>query len=236
MNDPPNWTMIPFGDRAALIRFEETIDPAINDHVAALHDAIRASNNEAIEYMVPGFCSLTIAFDSRQTDYPTLHDQVQQYATSAVRWGPSNVETIEIPVCYDECFGVDLAQAAIDTQLSIEEIIALHTLPTYRVYMLGFLPGFAYLGSVPKNIQLARHATPRLKVPQGAVGIAGGQTGVYPVEAPGGWKIVGRTPSSMLGNDRTSFLLKPGNQVRFRPICLNEFQTIVRSFQKEGRA
>lgn len=233
MNDLPNWTMIPFGDRTALVRFEETIAPAVNDQVTALHDAIRSSNIAAIEFMVPAFCSLTIGFDSLQIDYQTLHQQVQQCAASALSRRRSTLETIEIPVCYDECFGVDLAQAAIDTQLSIDEIITLHTQPDYRVYMLGFLPGFAYLGTVHENIQLARLATPRLKVPQGAVGIAGGQTGVYPVEAPGGWRIIGRTPTSMLGNDRTSFLLKPGNHVRFRPIRLDEFQSIERSLQNE---
>jgi len=134
---------------------------------------------------------------------------------------------IEIPVCYDASLGIDLQNAVKASNCSIDELIQQHSEKIYTVYCLGFLPGFAYMGEVPHAIQLPRHPSPRSKVLAGSVGIAGKQTGIYPMNSPGGWQIIGRTPIKIFDPTSTSLtLFKVGDQVRFKPIDLKLFHTL----------
>jgi inhibitor of KinA len=134
---------------------------------------------------------------------------------------------IRIPVCYDERFGIDLENIVTKNKISIEEIIKIHTEETYLVYCLGFLPGFAYMGKVNESIQIARHASPRKEVQAGSVGIAGMQTGIYPMNSPGGWQIIGRTPIKIFDKDPAILgKLSAGNRIQFYPISFSEFEKL----------
>jgi KipI family sensor histidine kinase inhibitor len=132
---------------------------------------------------------------------------------------------IEVPVCYDQSLGIDLEAAAKIANCNIEALIQEHTAHIYTVYCLGFLPGFAYMGDVPKKIQLPRHAKPRASVVAGSVGIAGKQTGIYPMDSPGGWQIIGRTPLKIFDTIKLS-LFQAGDQVKFNPIDLALFHEL----------
>jgi inhibitor of KinA len=134
---------------------------------------------------------------------------------------------IRIPVCYDERLGIDLENIVSKNKISIKEIIKIHTEETYLVYCLGFLPGFAYMGKVHESIQIARHATPRKEVMAGSVGIAGMQTGIYPMNSPGGWQIIGRTPLKIFDKDPAILgKLSAGNRIQFYPISFSEFEKL----------
>jgi inhibitor of KinA len=142
---------------------------------------------------------------------------------------------VRIPVCYGGDLGPDLAGVAAFAGLHEHDVVRVHTLTTYRVFMLGFVPGFAYLGIVDARIAMPRHSTPRVRVPPGSVGIAGIQTGVYPAETPGGWRLIGRTPLKPFDPGReNSFLMKPGDAVQFYPIERSEYDR-VRSVAEDRR-
>jgi len=142
----------------------------------------------------------------------------------------SNWRMIQVPVCYDLSLGLDLKELAALHHLSIETFIEIHTQKTYRVYMIGFLPGFAYMGTVDKKIVSPRRASPRTQVPAGSVGIAGAQTGIYPFTSPGGWQIIGQTPIPLFDTHKTApSYFEPGDEVRFQPISVEEFHHLKNS-------
>lgn len=145
-----------------------------------------------------------------------------------------NTRSIEIPVCYDESFSDDMKRIIAHTGLTREEIISLHTSTSYTVYMIGFLPGFPYLGDLPKEIHVPRLDKPRLRVAKGTVGIGGTQTGIYPIESPGGWNIIGRTPLDLYSLKRAApFLIGAGDQLSFRSISLDDFNEMKESLARE---
>jgi inhibitor of KinA len=140
--------------------------------------------------------------------------------------GSSVAKVIEIPVCYGGEYGPDLTELAAQHQLGIEEVITLHSREVYDVTMIGFTPGFAYLSGLDERLFTPRKKQPRKSVPAGSVGIADQQTGIYSIESPGGWQLIGRTPVKLFDPERTDpFLLKPGNRLRFRPITRDEFES-----------
>jgi KipI family sensor histidine kinase inhibitor len=142
----------------------------------------------------------------------------------------SGSKTITIPVCYDTSFGLDLKEVSGQTGLSAEEIIKIHTASLYRVFMLGFTPGFPYLGETDARISCSRKETPRQIVPEGSVGLAGRQTGIYPVASPGGWQIIGRTPLKIFNpGSENIFMIWPGDRVLFKSIDLKEFETLLKN-------
>ena len=195
-----SFSILPYGDQALLINFEQKIDPAINATVIDLQQWIEAAKIEGIQFMIPAYCSLTIGFDQKVIDQKVLITVIRQLAFEAVNTNKT-VESskksnrlLRIPVCYETEYGLDLLELSEEKGISIEEIIALHTGQIYQVYMLGFLPGFVFMGKIPETLQCSRKITPRLQVPASSVGIAGFQTGIYPTNSPGGWQILGQTP------------------------------------------
>jgi inhibitor of KinA len=166
-----------------------------------------------------------IHFDPLRTDARALIDKVEREA-AAIRPAISrDAAPVRIPVLYGGAFGPDLADVAAFAGLSIRETIERHAAPVYRVFMLGFVPGFPYMGPVDERIAIPRRATPRVRVPEGSVGIAGRQTGIYPSETPGGWQLIGRTPVRPFDlRRRLPFLLQPGDLVRFEPIAEDEYE------------
>jgi inhibitor of KinA len=211
--------IVPAGDSALIVEFADRIDAAVNAQAVAMAESVRAAALSGVRDVVPTFCSVAVYFDPLRTDVDALADRLDREAAREAPEPVSAASPIRIPVCYGGAFGPDLAEVARFAGMTEAEIIELHSAPVYRVFMLGFVQGFAYLGTVDPRIAAPRRAIPRLRVPAGSVGIAGLQTGIYPSESPGGWQLVGRTPVKPFDLGRLQpFLLKPGDAVRFHRI------------------
>lgn len=205
--------LTPSGDSALLLQLGEDIDPALNRRVHTLAAQLRAAALPGLREIVPGYCALLIHYDSAEIDYAEVRERVAETVAREANVAAALPRRVEIPVVYD---GPDLDFVAAHHHLSVREVIGIHAAPEYRVYMMGFTPGFAYLGEVDARIATPRLETPRLRVPAGSVGIAARQTGIYPLESPGGWRLLGHTPLKMFDLQREApFLLAPGDLVRF---------------------
>jgi inhibitor of KinA len=180
---------------------------------------------------VPAYHSLTIFLDVQQTDVmtatATLHKLLESTEISALSVSTPEGRLLEIPVCYSAECGPDLSEAARKCGLSESDFIDIHSGTEYQVFMLGFAPGFPYMGWVDGRIALNRHNRPRMSVPAGSVAIAGTQTGIYPNDSPGGWQIIGQTPLPLLKDDPSDpFLFHPGDRVKFVPITAETFKAL----------
>jgi inhibitor of KinA len=203
-----------------LVELEPVIDPAINERAIRLAAQLRARNARGVRDVAPGYCTVGVHFDPLQTDLAALARAIEsEYASLTSLEETGERAVIEIPVHYGGALGPDLESLAANAGCSVAEVIARHSERTYRVYMLGFVPGFAYMGRVDPSIASARHRVPRERVPAGSVGIGGLQTGVYPVESPGGWQLIGHTTTVMFDARREQpSLLAAGDRVRFVPV------------------
>ena len=220
-------TIVSAGDSALVAEFEERIDPAVNARVVNLATALDGARAAGIRDIVPTYRSVTVYFDPLRTDRDTLASWIGEMAalpgTSAVEEPTAH----RIPVCYGGELGPDLGAVAAYSGLTEADVIQTHAMRTYRVFMLGFLPGFAYMGTVDARIGAPRRSTPRTRVPAGSVEIAGTQTGVHPTDAPGGWHLLGRTPVRFFDASRAEpALLKPGDTVQFVPVAREEFDRL----------
>jgi inhibitor of KinA len=200
-----------------LIELEPVIDPMVNERAIQLAARIRARGARGIRDVAPGYCTVGVQFDPLQTDLAALEQVIAREEADL-----SSLETfgdrpvIEIPVSYGGAAGPDLEHVAQFAGCSTEEVVRRHSSRIYRVYMIGFVPGFAYMGRVDASIAAPRHRVPRERVPAGSVGIAAGQTGVYPVDSPGGWQLIGRATAVMFDAKRERpSLLAAGDLVRF---------------------
>ena len=207
------------GDSMLLVEFEPVIDPIVNERVIALASRLRDRRARGVRDVASGYCTVGVHFDPLQTDLRALEQAIAEDANAREDGAAASPRApIEIAVSYGGDDGPDLEAVASHAGCSPAEVIERHTARTYRVYMLGFVPGFAYLGRVDGSIAMPRHRVPRERVPVGSVGIAGEQTGVYPVSSPGGWQLIGRTSCVMFDASRpTPSLLLPGDLVRFVP-------------------
>ena len=182
---------------------------------------------DGVSNLHPGYCSLLVKFDALKWRHEGIEKKLRECLQQLPEVQLPEPRLLEIPVCYGEEFGPDLRDVAATHGITSEQVIQMHTSVAYQVYFLGFVPGFAYLGEVPPALVTPRHATPRRKVPAGSVGIAGNQTGVYPCETPGGWRLLGRTPLEMFrpAQDGLS-LLAIGDRVRFKEISREKFDAM----------
>jgi inhibitor of KinA len=220
-------TIVHAGDSTVIVEFEERIDPAVNARAVALAEAVRAAGLPGVRDIVPTFRSVAIYFDPLRTDIEALSGVLDAGARSSPEVPPASTP-LRVPVCYGGAFGPDLAALAEFARLSESAVIELHAASTYRVFMLGFLPGFAYMGSVDSRIAAPRRETPRVRVPAGSVAVAGVQTGIYPSASPGGWQLIGRTPLKPFDRRRPQpFLFAAGDAVQFYPIEAGEFEKTV---------
>lgn len=212
-------TIRPCGDSMLLVELEAAIDPVINERAILLAVRLRARAGRGVLDIAPGYCTVGVHFDPLQTDLRALENAIRAEAASIERLDTvADRRPIEIPVQYGGDAGPDLAAVAAFAGCTEHEVVTRHSERVYRVYMLGFVPGFAYMGRVDASIAAPRHRVPRERVPAGSVGIAGGQTGVYPVDSPGGWQLIGRTTTVMFDPSRVpASLLAPGDLVRFVP-------------------
>lgn len=209
------------GDSMLLVELEPVIDPIVNERAIALAARLRGHQLRGVRDVAPGYCTVGVHFDPLQTNLPALERAIasEAGAVEVIATLPPRAP-IEIGVQYGGADGPDLDAVAAHAGCSAAEVIERHAARVYRVYMLGFVPGFAYMGRVDASIAAPRHRVPRERVPAGSVGIAGEQTGVYPVASPGGWQLIGRTSSVMFDPDRRPpSLLAPGDLVRFVPLA-----------------
>ena len=222
--------IVPAGDAALVIEFEDRIDPVISARGAALAEALGEKNIAGVRDVVPAYRSVAVYFDPLQTDQHMLAGTLERLATQPAQREKRRRAPIQIPVCYGGEYGPDLAGVAAFAGLGEADVVDLHARAAYRVLMLGFSPGFAYMGLVDPRIAAPRLATPRPRVPRGSVGIAREQTGIYPSETPGGWQLIGRTPVRPFDLSRPDpFLFRSGDEVRFIPIAQKEFDELDRA-------
>jgi KipI family sensor histidine kinase inhibitor len=202
------------GDSALLMELDEVINVSVNARAIAIAAAVRRAGLPGVRDVVPTYRSVAVYFDPLTLDIETVRNTLKRSADAPPV--VADGRTVVIPVQYGGDLGPDLHAVASFAGVSPDEVVARHTGASYRVFMLGFLPGFAYMGTVDDTIAMPRHATPRLKVPGGSVGIAGRQTGVYPRDSPGGWQLIGRTAMSLFSPHRSpAALVAPGDTVRF---------------------
>jgi len=213
----------PLGDCALLVSFAARIDPDINHSVHALrHWLLRNLAADVLE-AVPAYHSLAVHYSPLQISFEALARAIRSADFSSTLLD-TDTRSIELPVCYDPRVAPDIGWLAAHAKLSVDEAVALHSGADYRVYFLGFKPGFAYLGGLHPRLHTARKDTPRLAVPAGSVGIGGAQTGIYPQSTPGGWQIIGLSPTALFSPERDPpCLLQPGDRLRFKPISWDEF-------------
>ena len=217
-------TFLPYGDRAILINFEQKIDPKINAQVHQLKAALEQAKIEGIDYLIPAYCSLTVGYQPAVLDYDILIEIIKSIKTQTADTTFENQRKLNIPVCYESPYALDIKDLAKNKGLSIDQIINLHTSSIFKVYMLGFLPGFVFMGKLPSRLECQRKPSPRLRVPPRSVGIAGLQTGIYPSETPGGWQIIGQTPLTIFDPKKANpFLFQAGDSVQFYAISEKEF-------------
>jgi KipI family sensor histidine kinase inhibitor len=217
--------IIPASDSSLLVVFGNTISPAIHRHVITLFHALQSRHDPRIRNLHPGYASLLVDFDPLRLTHDELSAVVRQLALAADPPPATDASVVSIPVCYDIEFGPDLLDVATHTGLSLDEVVRQHFSPTYLVYFLGFSPGFVYLGGLPQVLYTPRLPTPRPSINAGSVGIAGSQTGIYPVDSPGGWRLIGRTPVRMFDPEaKPPTRLQPGDKMRFSPIDRARFE------------
>lgn len=211
--------VIPASDSSLLVVFGDIISPEIHRRVMALFHALQRRGDARIRNLHPGYATLLIDFDPLRLRHEELSALVRQLADADAAAENATAREVVIPVCYDPSFGPDLPEVVQRAGVSPDEVVRLHSSPMYLVYFLGFAPGFAYLGGLPEPLHIERLATPRYRVAAGSVGIAGGQTGIYPADSPGGWRLIGRTPVRMFDPEAASpTRLQPGDRVKFQPI------------------
>lgn len=215
------------GDCAVSVEFGQEISLEINHKVMALKMVLEREPIRGIVELIPTYCSLLIQYDPMGLRYGQLRDRLEALVTQLDEVEMPPKQVVEIPVAYGGEYGPDLGEVARAHNISEEEVIKLHSEPEYPIYMLGFVAGFPYLGGMNKAIATPRKKSPRLKIEAGSVGIAGEQTGIYSVESPGGWQIIGRTPLKLYDVNRNEpVLLKAGQYIKFKPITKEEFRAM----------
>lgn len=219
--------IMPAGDAALVVEFGDIIDENVNAHVHALARKIEEQHIEGIMEVVPTFRSVLVQYDVFVCSYSQIRDIVHSLADNLNVLDKTAKKIVKIPCCYGARFGQDLSDMEKLTGLDRDEIIAIHSSTDYKIYMLGFLPGFVYLGGLDKRIEVPRLKTPRVKIRKGAVGIGGNQTGIYPMDSPGGWRLMGATPIDLYDENReTPILLTAGEYIRFVPISILDYYDI----------
>lgn len=214
----------PLGDAAAIVAWRLLDDSSAWRAVQNATEQLLCQQIDGVLTVVPAFKSLTVFYDCGRLTWKEVERWLVESLRTASSASLSQQRTLEIPVCYDAAFAVDLASLAEAHALSIEDVVRLHSAASYVVQMIGFSPGFPYLAGLPPQLQTPRRASPRLKVPVGSVAIGGSQTGIYSLETPGGWNIIGRTPVRLFDPERDpSCLLRTGDAIRFVAIDRDQF-------------
>lgn len=220
------------GDCGLLLEYGEGIAEAVNRKVCSVYLTANQNLPEGVIEMIPAYRSLLVIYDAYLTDPAKLESTFMDMERSLSEAQRPTIKTVEIPVCYgDEC-GPDLGFVAEHNRLTIDEVVALHAAPEYPIYMIGFSPGYPFLGGLPAKLHTPRLKTPRTMVPEGSVGIANEQTGIYTIAGPGGWQLIGRTPLKLFRPEKSQpFLFHVGDRIKFKPISKTEFLHLKKQWQ-----
>ncbi len=222
-------------ETAVLLSFGNTISEELHQQVMQIKNILEQDPFKGFVETVPAYNSLAVYYNPAEvvqqqgTIASAVIDQLKKTIEAAEQtsYNTTTSPVITIPVCYEAEYGIDLQELSVQLNLSVDEIIQLHTKPVYTIYMIGFTPGFPYMGTVDEKLVTKRKAQPRVQVPAGSVAIAGNQTGIYPLATPGGWNIIGRSAINVFDQQKENpFLLKAGDQVQFRSVTKNEFATL----------
>jgi KipI family sensor histidine kinase inhibitor len=212
------------GDAALIVEFGDAIDPAINRRVRGLFLSAEGAHLAGVRDLVPTYRSLLVSYDPLQATFATLRERLSNLEAHLDDAPVPPPRVVEIPTAYGGTFGPDLGFVAAHNGLAEDEVVAIHSGADYLVYMMGFSPGFTYLGGLSERIAAPRLETPRTAIPAGSVGIAQMQTGIYPVESPGGWRLIGRTPVSLFDPSRhPPVVVDAGDYIRFVPVTPDEY-------------
>jgi inhibitor of KinA len=234
-----NYTLRPLGDHAVVIQLGNSIQQETHELVKSVTNLIEIQSIDWLVEFIPAFTTVTLYYDpikiieshmpfQNTLPYSVVCSEIKDLLSELTNDEKTEPRIVDIPVCYGGEFGPDLEEVANHHHLSTEEVINIHSNGDYLVYMIGFAPGFPYIGGMSSEIATPRRKSPRLKIPAGSVGIAGEQTGVYPIETPGGWQLIGRTPVKLFqpDNNASPSLLKAGDRIRFTPISLEEYKAL----------
>ncbi len=219
----------PLGDQALIIQFEDRIDPKIHAQLSAIFHDLVGRNIEGITGCWSAYTSITVTYDPHLWRFSDLQERLMRFGAKHKAMVDLDVSRrkVKVPVCYSDSFALDRKEVQCQTGLDWEEIVGLHTNTTFRVYMIGFLPGFPYLGLSPVELTCPRKEVPRIDVPAQSVGLAGRQSGIYPMSSPGGWQIIGRTPVKPFDVHRKrQFAFEIGDEVTFFSITQDHFANL----------
>lgn len=216
-----------FGQSALLIEWPSRLEENILNDILHLQSALENELIEGVIETVNAYNSLTVLFNPFKTNVVELQRVVKTLHLKGAIPTAKSDKIWKVPVCYDSSFGIDLKELSQTKEMSMEELTQLHYQPTYLVYFIGFLPGFLYLGGLPKNLYAPRRPSPRVKIDRGAVAIGGMQTGVYPSESPGGWNIIGNSPIDFFNpKSNPPCFAKAGDRIKFFPVNMEEYKNI----------
>ncbi len=219
------WRVVAAGDSAWLIVLPDRLDPHVNARAIEIARRVHDERIPGVTDVVVGYRSVMVYADPLTAAPDSMRTRLEAVASEPATSGVEEGELVEVPVCYDGPYGPDVADVAAFARCDPSDVIRLHLEREYRVFVVGFVPGFAYMATVDPRISAPRRSSPRVKVPAGSVAIAAGQTGIYPAETPGGWHLIGRTPVRPYDPAREHpFLFHPGSRVRFQRISETEYR------------
>ncbi|MCP3738474.1 5-oxoprolinase subunit PxpB [Rossellomorea sp. BNER] len=230
-----NYQLHPLGDQAIIIDFGNDINEETQQSVKTVVTLLEDHPPEWMIEYIPAFTTVALFYNPMKVPlhnnstipYSIICEEIKKFLSNITSLKQIESRIVEIPVCYGGEFGPDLEEVARHNGLSTEDVITIHANGDYLVYMIGFAPGFPYIGGMNERIATPRKATPRFKTPEGSVGIAGKQTGVYPIETPGGWQLIGKTPLKLFRpHEVQPSLLLAGDKIRFKPISLDEYREL----------
>lgn len=220
------------GDSAVTVQFKNEISREVNAYVTFLCAEIEQAGIKGVTEYIPTFCSVSVLYDCTEISAKKLKNTLAKILKNIKVASSRKARLFEIPVCYDNCFALDMGNVCEHSHLTRQEVIERHSGRDYLIYMLGFLPGFAYLGGMDESLATPRLDSPRSEIFEGAVGIGGEQTGIYPVASPGGWQLIGKTPLKVYDKERENpILYSAGDYIRFVPVDLDEFKRIEQQVQ-----
>ncbi|MEJ2585401.1 MAG: 5-oxoprolinase subunit PxpB [Robiginitalea sp.] len=225
MNTPP-FEIKTYGPDALLLEWPKKVSLKILMDILSFQEYLRKNHltEEAWEF-IPIYHSLTLIHHKGKAAMESVVKNLPTWYSACPKGRTLKTRQWELPVCYEEPFSLDLQETARNLEMTPETLVELHTGRDYRVYGIGFLPGFLYLGGIPEALRIPRRKQPRIKVPKGSVGLAGEQTGVYPQESPGGWHIIGNCPVPLFdAGKKPPCLISPGDQIRFRSVSKGEYE------------
>ena len=217
----------PAGDRGLLVEYGSNIDPEVNQKVRSIIMALQDDLPVGVVEVIPAYCSILVIYDPMATTVNSLQKALLDLELRLPELHVDAPMVVDIPVCYGGEYGPDMEDVAARSGMSPQEVARIHSEPEYMIYMVGFTPGFPFLGGLPESLHVPRLETPRTSVPAGSVGIANNQTGIYPLVSPGGWRLIGQTPLRLFTPEHSDPIpYRSGDRIRFRPISSLEFQRL----------